>query len=185
MMNKVIKYICFIIVFALATGMSAQVKNLIYVDCSSSTADLTLDDWQYSISNHLTTFSEDETVIFVSNNRSPLISTPEDYRDVINDLGLIRPDPPLADFDFRQIISILDDFDLKDEFNFIIYTTSESFQPNVNLNRKLYDRIPFIISQQLESITMEYYIPKVDKPNITEPSKIITSSQFNPTLTYF
>lgn len=183
-MDKSLKY-SFFIFLALSLNVSGQVKNLIYVDCSSDIAGSTLDQWQNSISNELASLLLDETVVFISNKRSPLISAPNNYQNLINDLGLIRPDPPLADYDLRRIIEILDPYELANEFHLYVYTSSESFQTNVNLNRKLYDRIAFVINQYSEELIMEYYIPLDDKSNISKPSQIQEASQFNPTFIFF
>ena len=183
-MGKSLQY-SILIILGLTLNVSGQVKNLIYIDCSSDIAESTLDEWQNSISNQLSRSLLNETVVFVSNKRSPLISVPNEYHNVIDDLGLIRPDPPLADYDLRQIVEILDPYELANEFHLSIYTSSESFQTNVNLNRKLYDRMAFLINQYSEELIMEYYIPSEDKPNIPNPSQIQESSQFSPTIIFF
>ena len=182
-MGKSLKF-SIIFFLGLTLQVSGQVKNLIYVDCSSDIAATTLDEWQSSISNQLSSLMLDETVLFVSNNRSPLISTPNNYQDVIDNLGLIRPEPALADYDLRRVVEVLDPYELVNEFHLFVYTSSESFETH-NLNRKLYDRIALVIDQISEELIMEYYIPSGDKVNISNPSQIQEASQFSPTFIFF
>jgi len=131
----------------IAVVSSAQIRNIVYVDASSDIAIYTRDEWQESLEQTLRGLDDFETLVFLSNQNSPTVSTPDKYVNVVKQLGTVRPGQPLADEDLRLLVMALDKYEIGNEVKVIVYTSNETFQSNVDLGRLLYQRICYLIAE--------------------------------------
>lgn len=167
--------------FLFLFSSKAQIRNIVYVDASSDIADNTRDEWQDSLEKTLSKLNDFETLIFLSNQKSPSISTPEKYVNIVNDLGSIRPNTPLADEDFRLILQALDKFTIEEEIKIHIYTSNQVFRSN-DLGRLLFDRIGLLLIQSANDIELNYYLHQSDTLKVFTPPTLFDSQR---TITYF
>ena len=180
MTNKNLLFLTFGLM--LTPYLQGQIKYIIYVDISSSIVDTTLYDWQASVDMKIKTLPPEQTLIFVSNDLSPIVSSPKNHRNIFKELEMIEPSMPDTQFDLRQIIKELDSYSLNPELKLIVYTTSDAFQ-NSNLVRKLFNRIRFILLQSTDNVEINYYLPLSDKNNVVNAMRL--SDNDNLTLIYF
>ena len=142
----------------IAVVSSAQIRNIVYVDASSDIAIYTRDEWQESLELTLRGLDDFETLVFLSNQNSPTVSTPDKYVNVVKQLGTVRPGQPLADEDLRLLVKALDKYEIGNEVKVIVYTSNETLQPNVDLGRLLYQRICYLIAESANNIELNYFL---------------------------
>ena len=169
--------------FSLLTLVSnAQIRNIVYIDASSEIAIYTRDEWQESLEKTLRGLDEFETLVFLSNNNSPGISTPDKYVNIVKQLGTVRPEQPLVEQDLRVLVKALDNYEIGDQVKVIVYTSNETLQPNVDLGRLLYQRICYLIAESANNVELKYYLHQSDTSMVFEPSSLFEIKQ---TTTYF
>ena len=169
--------------FSLLTLVSnAQIRNIVYIDASSEIAIYTRDEWQESLEKTLRGLDEFETLVFLSNNNSPGISTPDKYINIVKQLGTVRPEQPLVEQDLRVLVKALDNYEIGDQVKVIVYTSNETLQPNVDLGRLLYQRICYLIAESANNVELKYYLHQSDTSMVFEPSSLFEIKQ---TTTYF
>jgi len=166
----------------IAVVSNAQIRNIVYVDASSDIAIYTRDEWQESLDQTLRGLDEFETLVFLSNQNSPSISTPDKYVNVVKQLGTVRPERPLADEDLRLLVKALDKYEIGNEVKVMVYTSNETFQPNVDLGRLLYQRICYLFAESVNSIELNYFLHQSDTSTVFAPSPLFDIKQ---TKTYF
>lgn len=166
----------------IAVVSNAQIRNIVYVDASSDIAIYTRDEWQESLDQTLRGLDEFETLVFLSNQNSPSISTPDKYVNVVKQLGTVRPERPLADEDLRLLVKALDKYEIGNEVKVMVYTSNETFQPNVDLGRLLYQRICYLFAESVNSIELNYFLHQSDTSTVFAPSPLFDIKQ---TTTYF
>ena len=166
----------------LAVVSHAQIRNIVYVDASSDIAKYTRDEWQESLEKTLSGLDEFETIVFLSNKNSPAVSTPDEYVNIVKQLGTVRPDQPLVDQDLRLLVKALDKYEIGDDAKVIVYTSNEALQPNVDLGRLLYQRICYLIAESANNIELKYYLHQSDTSRVFAPSPLFDIKQ---TTTYF
>lgn len=179
-MRKSIKFSLLFSLISVVTN--AQIRNIVYVDASSDIAIYTRDEWQDSLEKTLRGLAEFETLVFLSNQNSPVLSTPDKYVDVIKQLGTVRPDQPLADEDLRLLVKALDKYEIGNEVKVIVYTSNETLQSNVDLGRLLYQRICYLIAESANNIELNYFLHQSDTSMVFAPSPLF---DMNQTTTYF
>ena len=179
-MRKSIKFSLLFSLISVVTN--AQIRNIVYVDASSDIAIYTRDEWQDSLEKTLRGLAEFETLVFLSNQNSPVLSTPDKYVDVIKQLGTVRPDQPLADEDLRLLVKALDKYEIGNEVKVIVYTSNETLQSNVDLGRLLYQRICYLIAESANNIELNYFLHQSDTSMVFAPSPLFDMKQ---TTTYF
>ena len=175
---------CTIILILILNGFisEGQIRNIIYVDASSELALFKRDEWQESLARTLKGLEVLETLVFLSNQNTPVLSTPDEYTNVVKQLGRIRPSQPLVNDDLRLMVKALDRYSLKDDIKVIIYTSNEAFQPNVDHGRLLYQRICYILSETVNEVQLDYYLHSSDTTNIiVQPTRL----NIKQTTTYF
>jgi hypothetical protein len=177
------KSLKFSLLFLWLTVVSnAQIRNIVYVDASSDIAKYTRDEWQESLEKTLRGLDKFETLVFLSNTNSPAVSTPDNYVNVVKQLGTVRPDQPLVDEDLRLLVKALDKYEISEEVKVIVYTSNETLQPNVDLGRLLYQRICYLIVESAENVELKYYLHQSDTSTVFAPSPLFEIKQ---TTTYF
>lgn len=179
-MRKSIKLSLLFSVISLVS--SAQIRNIVYVDASSDIALYTRDEWQESLEKTLRELDEFETLVFLSNQNSPAISSPDKSVNIVRLLGNIRPEQPLAKQDLRLLVKSLDKYEIGNEVKVIIYTSNETLQPNVDLERLLYQRICHSIAESVNNIELNYYLHQSDTSTVFTTSPLF---DFKQTITYF
>ena len=173
--------VLFFALFLIGLSAKAQIRNIVYVDASSDIADLTRDEWQDSLEKTLSKLNDHETLVFLSNQKSPSISTPKKYVNIVSDLGDIRPNSPLAHEDLRLIVQALDKYTIEADINIYIYTSNQIFRSN-DLGRLLFERIGLLLSQSTNDIELNYYLHQSDTLKAFTPP---TSFNYQRTITYF
>tara|TARA_B100000780_G_C21004851_1_gene402177 strand:+ start:9 stop:545 length:537 start_codon:yes stop_codon:yes gene_type:complete len=175
---------CTLILILIINGFisEGQICNIIYVDASSELALFKRDEWQESLAETLKSLEVFETLVFLSNQKNPILSTPDDYTNAVKQLGRIRPSQPLVDDDLRLMVKVLDRYSLKGDIKVIVYTSSEAFQRNVEHDRLLYQRICYILAETANEIQLDYYLHSSDTTNITVQP---TSLNITQTTNYF
>lgn len=175
---------CTIILILIINGLisKGQIRNIVYIDASSEVATFTRNEWQESLSETLRYLEEFETLVFLSNQKTPVLSTPGEYKDIVKQLGRIRPNQPSAHQDLRLMVKVLDRYSLKDDIKVIVYTSREAFQLNVGLDRLLYQRICCILAETANKIQLDYYLHNSDTTNVTIPPTFLDIKQ---SITYF
>ena len=166
----------------IAVVSSAQIRNIVYVDASSDIAIYTRDEWQESLELTLRGLDDFETLVFLSNQNSPTVSTPDKYVNVVKQLGTVRPGQPLADEDLRLLVMALDKYEIGNEVKVIVYTSNETFQSNVDLGRLLYQRICYLIAESANNVELNYFLHQSDTSMVFAPSPLFDIKQ---TTTYF
>jgi len=178
-----IKSIKLSLLFSLVALVSnAQIRNIVYVDASSDIAIYTRDEWQESLEKTLRGLNEFETLVFLSNQNSPAVSSPDKSVNIVRLLGTIRPDRPLAEQDLRLLVKSLDKYEIGNEVKVIVYTSNETLQSNVDLGRLLYQRICYSIAESANNIELNYYLHQSDTSTVFAPSPLF---DFKQTITYF
>lgn len=178
-MKKIL--ILFLLLFSISP-LQAQIKNIVYVDASSDVATFTRDDWQESLEETLAGLDRLETLVFISNKKSPIICSPDEYINTVRQLGTVRPDQPLVDEDLRLLVEALDKFSISSDMNLIVYTSNEALQQNVDLGRLLFERIGFLLLDSVDNVELNYFLHRSDT------SAVLTTpnfKDFNQTTTYF
>jgi len=166
----------------LAVVANAQIRNIVYVDASSDIAIYTRDEWQESLDQTLRGLDEFETLVFLSNQNTPSISTPDKYVNIVKQLGTVRPERPLADEDLRLLVKALDKYEIGNEVKVMVYTSNETFQPNVDLGRLLYQRICYLFAESVNNVELNYFLHQSDTSTVFAPSPLFDIKQ---TTTYF
>jgi hypothetical protein len=156
MKERVMVLALFLVMFS----AQAQISNVVYIDASSDSARYYRDQWQESLKMTLGELDEFRTLVFLSNEKSPSISTPDEYVNIVKDLGEIRPELPLADDDLRFIVEALDNYEISDNTKLIIYTSNEALR--LDLGRLLFERICLLLMESSEKIELNYYLHKSD-----------------------
>ena len=175
---RLIVAVAFLVVFS----SKAQIRNIVYVDASSEIATFTRDEWQESLDETLKDLDRFETLVFLSNKKSPVISSPDENVNIVKQLGIVRPDQPLADEDLRLLVEALDRYSISSEVKLIVYTSNEALQQNVDLGRLLFERIAFLLQETSGDIEMSYFLHSSDTLNVNTPPNF---KDFNQTSTYF
>ena len=161
----------------IAVVSSAQIRNIVYVDASSDIAIYTRDEWQESLEQTLRGLDDFETLVFLSNQNSPTVSTPDKYVNVVKQLGTVRPGQPLADEDLRLLVMALDKYEIGNEVKVIVYTSNETFQSNVDLGRLLYQRICYLIAESANNVELNYFLHQSDTSMVFAPSPLFDIKQ--------